>query len=88
MTWFIDFIVSTVWPGALALILKVPVTCVALIVGLWQARSCLKSLGKVSTSDLFKPENLWPLAKLYRRRYDQTVKFVVSRWFASPNFRT
>ena len=47
MTWFINFIVNTVWPWPLALILKVPVTSVALAVGLWQARSCRKSLGKV-----------------------------------------
>ena len=52
MTWFIDFMVSTVWPGALALILKVPVTFVALAVGLWQARSCLKALGKVSPNSI------------------------------------
>ena len=84
MTGFIDFIVSTVWPWALALILKVihkvPVTSVALAVGLWQARSCLKSLGKVSTSSFAATDRVRNGRTHSRRRRHSATRSVTSAW--------
>jgi len=65
MTSLLDFIAHSGWPWAFALIRKVPFTMVALMFGLWQARSCRNALVNLSTNDLLKPKNLWPLAKSY-----------------------